>query len=267
MNTFPAAGFPAAWETEWLLLTRSTIARLATPLLLLVIPGGSIGAVALARAETSASVTAAKLTPYATGPLAETHLLVAAQILSVALLMAGGFAMASTFGQEIAAGLAGARTGMTTSRASVALAKLLVHLVWMAGCVVAVVGLTLAASALVCAATGEPFDGGVGSRAGLALVSGLLTAGLTLPFGWVATLTRSPLGTVGVLIGVVVVTQIVTTLGGGPWFPYAAPSLWTEMGGPEAASAVGPPHLLLAAAVAPVGAAVTVRAWRRLDDV
>lgn len=261
------SNFAAAWETEWLLCVRSTVVRLATVLLLLAIPAGSIGAVALARAETAATVTAAKFTPYATGPIAETHVLVAAQILSVALLMAGGFAMAWTFGQEIATGLAGARTGMATSRGSVAFAKVLVHLTWLAACVIAVVGLTIAASALVCAVTGEPFDDGAWARAGLALVAGLLSAGLTIPFGWVATLTRSPLGTVGVLIGVVVVTQIVTTLGGGPWFPYAATSLWTEMGGPEAASDVGLPHLLLTAAIAPAGTAAVVHAWRRLDDV
>ncbi|RPF19689.1 ABC transporter permease [Myceligenerans xiligouense] len=258
--------FAAAWETEWLLCARSTIVRLATALLLVAIPAGAIGAVALARADTAATTTAAKFAPYATGPLAETHVLTAAQILSVALLMAGGFAMAWTFGQEIATGLAGARTGMATSRGSVALAKVLVHLTWLAGCVVAVVGLTLAASALMCAVTGEPFDDGVWSRAGLALTAGLLSAGLTVPFGWVATLTRSPLGTVGVLIGVVVVTQIATTLGAGAWFPYAATSLWTEMGGAEAASAVGLPQLLLVAAVAPAGTAAVVHAWRRLDD-
>ncbi|MBE1875079.1 ABC transporter permease [Myceligenerans pegani] len=261
------SNFAAAWETEWLLCRRSTIVRLATALLLLVIPAGSVGAVALARADVAATITTAKFTPYASGPLAETHVLVAAQILSVALLMAGGFAMAWTFGQEIATGLAGARTGMTTSRSSVALAKVLVHLTWLAGCVAGVVGLTVAASALVCAVTGQVFDDGVWNRAGLALVVGLLSAGLTIPFGWVATLTRSPLGTIGALIGVVVVTQLVTALGGGPWFPYAAPSLWAEMGGVEAAADIGLPQLLLTAAVLPAGAAATVYAWRRLDDV
>lgn len=259
--------FTAAWETEWLLCLRSTIVRIATVLLVLVIPAGAIGAVALSRSGTTATVATAKFAPYASGPLAETHVLVAAQVMSVALLMAGGFAMAWTFGQEVASGLAGARTGMATSRAGVALAKVLVHLTWLAGCVVAVVGLTVTASALVCAVTGVPFDDGAWSRAGLALVAGLLSAGLTIPFGWVATVTRSPLGTIGVLIGVVVVTQLVTALGGGAWFPYAAPSLWTEMGGPEAAAAVGLPHLLLAAAVMPAGAIAVVHAWRRLDDL
>ncbi|GAB3174986.1 hypothetical protein GCM10027059_48030 [Myceligenerans halotolerans] len=259
--------FAAAWETEWLLCSRSTIVRLATVLLLLVIPAMSVGAVALARADTATTITTAKFAPYAVGPLAETHVLVAAQILSVALLMAGGFAMSWTFGQEIATGLAGARTGMATSRGSVALAKVLVHLTWLAGCVVAVVGLTLAASALVCAVTDEPFDDGAWNRAGLALTAGLLSAGLTIPFGWVASLTRSPLGTIGVLIGVVMVAQIATALGAGPWFPYAATSLWTEMGGAEAASDVGLPQLLLAAAIAPAGAVAVVHTWRRLDDV
>jgi ABC-2 type transport system permease protein len=39
------------------------------------------------------------------------------------------------------------------------------------------------------------------------------------------------------------------------------------MGGADAAAAVGPPHLMLAAAMAPLGAAAVVHAWRRLTNV
>jgi ABC-2 type transport system permease protein len=59
----------------------------------------------------------------------------------------------------------------------------------------------------------------------------------------------------------------VVLLGGGSWFPYAAPSLWAGMGGADAAAAIGLPHLLLAAAVAPLGVAAVVRAWRHLTNV
>jgi ABC-2 type transport system permease protein len=88
-----------------------------------------------------------------------------------------------------------------------------------------------------------------------------------LPFAWLATVTRSQLGTVGGLVGMVALTQIVVLLGGGSWFPYAAPSLWTGMGGAAAAAAVGLPHLLLAAAVGPVATAAVVQTWRRLTNV
>ncbi|MBL0887239.1 ABC transporter permease [Myceligenerans indicum] len=261
------SGFAAAWETEWLLCVRSTVVRLATAILLLAVPAASVGAVALARADTAATITTAKFAPYATGPLSATQVLVAAQILSVAIVMAGGFAMAWTFGQEVATGLAGARAGMATSSGSVALAKVLVHVMWLASCVVATVGSTVAVTALICAVTGQPFVDDTWSRAGLALTAGLLSAGLSIPFGWVATVTRSPLGTIGVLIGVVVVAQLVTALGVGPWFPYAATSLWTQMGGAEAAADVGLPNLALAAAVAPAGAIAVTHAWGRLDDI
>ena len=69
------------------------------------------------------------------------------------------------------------------------------------------------------------------------------------------------------LVGVVAVTQVIVLVGGGAWFPYAVPSLWTGTGGTEAAAAVTPAALGLTAAVAPAGVAVAVRQWRRLTDV
>ena len=66
-----------------------------------------------------------------------------------------------------------------------------------------------------------------------ALVGMALTALLALPFALVATIGRSALGGVGAVIGVIVVTQILTVVATGPWFPYSAPSLWLGMGGPD----------------------------------
>jgi ABC-2 type transport system permease protein len=131
--------------------------------------------------------------------------------------------------------------------------------------VVLTVAVTTAASAVVAASSDEPFAAWAGARD--AVLAGFLGGGLALPFAWVATATRSQLGTVGALVGVVALTQIVVLLGGGSWFPYAVPSLWAGMGGAAAAAAVGLPHLLLAAAVAPLAIAAVVRAWRRLTNV
>ena len=100
-----------------------------------------------------------------------------------------------------------------------------------------------------------------------AALAGLLAVGLALPFAWVATLTRSPLGTIGVLLAVVLVTQIVVVLGAGAWFPYAVPSLLTGMGGPQAATEIGLGSLVLTAALAPVAALAVALQWRRLTDV
>jgi ABC-2 type transport system permease protein len=257
----------AAIAVEALKLRRSTVARLATTLLALLVPLGSVGMVALARSPQAVGPTAAKLADYATGDLATTHLLVCAQMLSVAALAAGGFFVAWSFGRELESGTAGALFGLAVPRGTIALAKCLVALAWVVTCVVLTVAVTVAASAAVTAASGEVFGPGAWAGARNAVVAGLLGGGLALPFAWVATVTRSQLGTVGALVGVVALTQIVVLLGGGSWFPYAAPSLWAGMGGPAAAAAIGLPHLLLAAAVTPVAVAAVVQAWRRLTDV
>lgn len=256
----------AALSVEALKLRRSVVARLATSLLVVLVPLGSVGVVALARSPRAVGPTAAKLADYATGDLATTHLLVCAQVLSVAALVAGGFFVAWSFGRELESGTAGALFGLAVSRGTIALAKCLVMLAWLAACVVLTVAVTVATSAVVTAGSGASVDGAwTGART--ALVAGLLGGGLALPFAWVATASRSQLGTVGALVGTVALTQVVVLLGGGSWFPYAAPSLWAGMGGPDAAAAVGLPHLLLAATVPPVAAAVVVQAWRRLTNV
>lgn len=259
------AALRAALAVETLKLRRSVVARLATTLLVVLVPLASVGMVALARSPQAVGPTAAKLADYATGDLATTHLMVCAQVLSVAALAAAGFFVAWSFGRELESGTAGALSGLAVPRETIALAKCLVALAWIAGCVLVTVAVSVAASAVVAAASGGDLGAWGGVRT--ALVAGLLGGGLALPFAWVATVTRSQLGTVGALVGVVALTQIVVLLGGGTWFPYASPSLWTGMGGADAATAIGPPQLLLAAAVAPLAIVAVVHAWRRLTNL
>ncbi|GHH73385.1 ABC transporter permease [Promicromonospora soli] len=261
----PAAALRAALAIEALKLRRSAVARIASVLLVVLVPLASVGMVALARSPQAGGPTAAKLADYATGDLATTHLMVCAQVLSVAALAAGGFFVAWSFGRELESGTAGALFGLAVPRSTIALAKCLVTLAWIAGCVVLTVAVTVAASAVVAAVSGAPFAAWADVRT--AVVAGLLGGGLALPFAWVATVTRSQLGTVGGLVGVVALTQMVVLLGGGSWFPYAAPSLWAGMGGADAAAAIGLPNLLLAAAGAPLAIAAVVDAWRRLTNV
>lgn len=261
-----AAALAAALRIEGLRLRRSPVAVLAAVLLTALVPSASVGAVALARSPHAAAPTAAKLAPYAAGDLAATHLTVCAQVLGVAVLVAGGFVVASVFGRELETGTAGALFALATPRAAIALARCVVVVLWLAACVVLTVLLTVAVSAVVATGGGSGASG-AWREAGRAVVSGLLGVGLALPFGAVATVTRSRLATVGALLGVVALTQVVVLLGGGAWFPYAAPSLWAGLGGPAAAAAVGVPHLLLSATVGPAAVVVVVAAWHRLTDV
>ena len=95
------------------------------------------------------------------------------------------------------------------------------------------------------------------------MVGALLTALLALPFAVVATIGRSALAGVGAVIGVIVVTQILSVIGVGAWFPYAAPSLWLGMGGPDVS--VSPAQLLLVLPVAATGWAATALWWQHAE--
>lgn len=263
-------GLRAALQVEALVLRRSAVLRIAVPVLVVLVPSGSFGAVALARSGYGDGAAAAKLAPYAAGDPGTTVMMVLAQILSVAVLAAGGFATAWAFGQPFADGTAGASFGLTVPRTTIALARCLVVLTSLAAAVLAatLVGLTLAALADATLPEGPPSTPpGLGRAAVTALTAGMLGIGLALPFAWVATITRSAFGTVGVLIGVIATTQVIVLLGAGSWFPYAASSLWTGMGGAEAATAVGLPQLALSAAVGPIAVVAVVHAWQRLTDV
>lgn len=263
-------GLGAALQVEAQLLRRSMVLRIAVPVLVVLVPCGSFGAVALARSGYGVGAAAVKLAPYATGDPATTVMVVLAQILSVAVLAAGGFTTAWAFGQPFADGTAGASFGLTVSRTTIALARSLVVLASLAAVVFAatIVGVTLAALAGATLPEGPPSTPpDLGQAIATALTAGLLGIGLALPFAWVATVTRSAFGTVGVLIAVIATTQVIVLLGAGSWFPYAAPSLWTGMGGAEAAAAVGLPQLALTAAVGPIALVAVWHAWRRLTDV
>lgn len=252
--------FSAAFSTELLKLRRGVVVRLGSALLVLLLPLASIGAVALARSPQLRGPSAAKFAPYASGDLAVTHLIVLGQLLAVSVLLAGGFAAAWSFGREFGDGTVGAMAGLPVGRGVVALAKGVLLTAWLTLCAVAAVLVTGMLSVMV---GGRPSAHGWHAAA-VALGVGLLSAGLCAPFGWAASVTRSQLGTVGVLIGLVMVTQVVVTLGGGQWFPYAIPSLASGMGGDDLAQ-VGPGSLALTALMGPLGVLAAAARWARLD--
>lgn len=256
-------GFRAFWSLEVLKLGRSVVARLGTAVLIGLVPLGAIEAVALARSPGLPGVAAIKFAPYATGDLAATHLLVAGEILSVAVLTVGGFACAWSYGREFADGTAGALVGLPARLWTAAAAKALLLASWLSSCVLAALAVTLLLSLAV---GGQP-GAEAWHNTAVGALAGLLAVALVMPFAWVASVTRSPLGTVGVLIGVVAVTQIVVVLGAGAWFPYAVPSLLSGMGGSQAAAEIGPGSLIATAALAPLAVFAVAHRWHRLDDI
>jgi ABC-2 type transport system permease protein len=95
--------------------------------------------------------------------------------------------------------------------------------------------------------------------------AGLLGAALAAPMALVSSRRRGYLAGFVALLAVVVVTQIVTAMGAGAWFPYAAPELWMGMGGPAAASEVSTIQLLLPLPVAAVAVVATLSWWRHAE--
>ena len=67
------------------------------------------------------------------------------------------------------------------------------------------------------------------------------------------------------LLALAAVTQIVTAIGAGAWFPYAAPELWMGMGGAAAASKVLTIQLLLPLPVAALAVVATLSWWRHAE--
>ncbi|OLT53414.1 ABC transporter permease [Cellulosimicrobium sp. CUA-896] len=249
----------AALGVEVRTLVRSTVARVATVVLVLVVPVVAVGLAAAARLGGDSTL-ALKVRPMVTGAGWDAVTGVAGQVLAVAALLATGFVVSRTFGRELSEGTVEPLLVSRTSRAGIASAKLAVVAAWAVLACVAAAAVVVVVGALTAPGSGSPWPGA--ARAALGGVLGALTA---LPFGLVATWGRDPLAGVGAVIGVVVVTQLVTVVGGGAWFPWAVPGLWLGMGG--AGVEVSLAQLATVPLLAAAGWVGTAWWWRRAELV
>ncbi|WP_250444669.1 ABC transporter permease [Actinotalea sp. C106] len=245
----------AALAVEALKLRRATAPRVAGLAVVLGVPAVTTGFIAAAEAAPTSQL-ALKVAPMLVGDGWVAQLSMVGQILSVAVLLSAGVVAAWVYGREHVDGTIGGLYAVPVRRRDVAVAKALVLLAWGVLVLLATLAVSLAAGA----ALGQ---GGLDSAATAALARavlvGLLTLLLALPVGTAAHLLRGYLPGIGVLLAVVVVTQVVTVAGAGAWFPYAAPGTWAGMGGPELAEAVLPVQLALPVPVALGG--VMLAAW------
>ena len=90
---------------------------------------------------------------------------------------------------------------------------------------------------------------------------GVMSAAITLPVAWAATLSRSVLGGVSVAIGLVVVAQVSVLAGLGGWMPLAAPALWAISLG----TTVSPIQLSLLIPFGAIFVVLIARSWRRMQ--
>lgn len=222
-----------------------------------------VGVSALAVATTTAAAggdpqLAAKLGPVGAQGGWPGVLAVAYQVTAAAGLLSFGVGLSWLYGREFAEGTITGLFALPLTRPTLALAKLVVHLLWTATTAVVLVTAVAVAAAV---ATGSPPD--AAGWAGLARLLALatMTGFLAVPAAWAATLGRGLLPGIATTVALMAVTQIIVVAGGiGAWFPFAAPALWAIAPG-----STTPIQLALTGLVTTAAGVLTLQSWHRLQ--
>jgi ABC-2 type transport system permease protein len=250
-------GLTAAVGFEWLKFRRSTVAWIATTVLVVVVPGLSAGLHAAAHSDSDGQL-AAKARAMVTEDGWSGQLVVSGQILSVAVFVVVGIVGCWIFGREFTDRAVAALASLPVSRGQIATAKFIVMFAWATATVAAVICTTVL---IGLPEHGAQFVARDWMMLGRLAVATLLMTVLTTPLALTASIGRGYLAGISVLLVLIVLTQIATVLGAGGWFPYAAPGLWLGMGGFEAATQINPAQLLSALPLSMLGVAATIAWW------
>src|SRR5699024_1768559 len=164
------------------------------------------------------------------GPLADTtgwSLLtgVTAQITAVGALLAFGVGLSWIFGREFTDHAITGLFALPVTRPTIALAKLLVHLLWTVAVALALTVLVLAAGLLLGLG---PIDAEVQRQLLRQGVLTLLTGLIVTPAGWAATLGRGPLPGIATALILLIAAQVtaIAVPDAAVWLPVSAPALW-----------------------------------------
>lgn len=181
----------------------------------------------------------------------------ASQITAAGGFLAFGVALSWLVGREFADRTIAGLFASPVSRAQIALAKLAVF----AGATVPVALVLTAVVLLVglVSGLGAPDTDAWSGLVRLFILT-VLTGFLTWPAAWVATLGRGLLPGIAATVLLILIAQVFAVAGTGAWFPIAAPALWAVAPGEVSTN-----QLALVAVVPAASAALTVRAWSRLE--
>jgi ABC-2 type transport system permease protein len=248
----------AAIEAEYLKLRRARTVAVASAVLVVGIPALVAG---FLRATVSSpqSQLSAKVRAMVSGTGWAAYLGLADQVAAVAVLLGVGIVVAWCFGRAFADHTLVSVYALPISRGTIAAAKAVVVGAWAAGVSLLVTLVLLLAGPL--AGVGLP-DGEAARGAPRTLAVIVLTAVLALTLALPASLGRGYLPAMGALLLVVLLTQILVTLGTGAWLPYAAPALWSQTSVPVD---VTPVQLALVPVFAGAVLWVTLRWWQRME--
>jgi ABC-2 type transport system permease protein len=254
----------AALAAEWLKLRRSRLGWMTALVLGVGVPGLTAGFMAAASGPADSPV-ALKVNAMLIGTGWTAYLGMSAQLQSVAMVFGAGLVTAWCFGREFTDHTLGGLFALPISRPTIAAAKVAVTFVWSA--LVCLMNITVTCVLAPLAGLTVP-SAAVFLNPGLKAVAvGLCAALLATPLAFIASAARGYLPAIAALILIVVITQILSVLGVGGWFPYAAPSLWAGMGGQAAAALISPQQLSLIPLTGAAGIAATIWWWRRMQVV
>lgn len=250
----------AAVSVEWMKFRRAPVVLITSGLLLFGLI--AISAALLYGVQQGDAQLIAKAGPLAAQGGWRGLFAVASQVVPTAGMLAFGVVIGWVFGREFTDGTVVGLFARPVSRAVIASAKLALLLAWVAVMTICIVGVMLTVGLILSLG---PVDSSVIALAVTLGAVGALTGLLAIVAGLAATWGRGYLTAIGTTIGVVVLAVTVSLVGVGGWFPFAAPGIWAAS--PDS----GPPspmltiQLLLVLPVAAGMAALTIRAWRRLQ--
>jgi ABC-2 type transport system permease protein len=168
------------------------------------------------------------------------------------------------FGREYSDHTAKDLLALPIPRATIVTAKLLLAALWCAALTLWVYLLGLALGALT-SLPGWTADRWLHATA-VYVVTAILTIALALPLALAASAGHGYLPAIGVMILLFFFSQVLSVLGLGPWFPWAAPALLSGAAGPAAQNLGVGTYLLVTVTVA-AGIAGAVEWWRAADQI
>ena len=188
-------------------------------------------------------------------------------LMSVGCLIIFGFVFTWVFGREFTDKTVFDWLALPVSRAAIVTAKMIAAACWSAALMILSFLLMLALGTWV----GLPgwSSGVVWHGLGLMAATAALVAVLCLPFSMVASLTRGYLPAIGSIFLVMILSQVITQLGNGQYFPWTVPMLFSgaaEALSGKTADPLGAISYILVAITAIICTGITFIWWRRADQ-
>jgi ABC-2 type transport system permease protein len=188
-------------------------------------------------------------------------------MLSMAGLIIFGFIFVWIFGREFSDKTVYDLLALPTSRVVIVVSKCLVALVWCTALLLMGFALMLVFGAVLQL---PGWSGAVVWRGfGLLMASGGLTLVVCLPFSLVASVTRSYLPALGCIFLILILSQVITQLGNGAYFPWTVPMLFSgaaEALSGKTADPLGSISYVITALTGVISLGIMGWWWRKADQ-